>query len=597
MHRIKVLLQYMKGSRLRMIMSVIAVALSTYFMVQVPMLIRFSIDSVIGSEIPDTTNTLVSVIHDVFDLEFLRSNLWIIGIIIVLSTALRGLFLFLKGHYSASASERIALGLREKLYKHILDLSYEYHVQAETGDLVQRCTSDVDTIRRFLGTQFVEIGSVIFLLTITIGSMLKMHVGMTLGSTFILPLGAWMSVVFFRRINDVFKEVDEQEGKLTTLIQENLTGVRVVRAFGRQSHETSKFDKENDTYSDKIYDLIKEFARFWSTQDVIVLAQIAVMVVIGTYFTVAGQMTLGTFVAFTTMAGYLLWPVRTLGRILSEMSKSFVSIDRIEHILMVKSEYDHQGVRPDLNGDIVFHEVDFAYETSERPILKKINLTIKEGETLAILGPTGAGKSTLVHLLTRFYDVKTGTITMNGVDISGVDKHHVRKHVALVLQEPFLFAKSIEDNIRIAKGEANQDEVILAAQTAHIHDNIMGFDKGYDTMVGEKGVSLSGGQKQRVAIARKLITDAPVLVFDDSLSAVDTETDAAIRKRIEEKHNGLTTIIISHRIASIYEADHIIVLEDGVISQEGKHEDLVTQTGLYKRIWEIQDADVLKRIS
>ncbi|MCK8061397.1 MULTISPECIES: ABC transporter ATP-binding protein [unclassified Fusibacter] len=597
MKRIKTLYTYMAGQRLNLILSVISVAAATYFMIQIPFVIRFSIDSVIGIQNPDSSRSIVKLLLNLNELEYYKTNLWLLGILIISVTALRGFFLFTKGHYSATASEQIAKNLRERMYKHIQALPYEYHVKAETGDLIQRCTSDVDTIRRFIGSQFVEIGGVFFLIGMIIYSMLSMHVLMTLASIFILPFAGYFSIVFFKRINKIFTKVDEQEGKLSTMIQENLSGVRVVRAFGRQKHELERFNKENDDYSDKVYSLIKEFARFWSSQDLIVLTQTGIMIFVGTVLAVKGQITLGTFVAFATLAGYILWPVRTLGRILSEMSKSFVSVDRIEEVLNTATEYETVGEVLDLDGDIEFKDLSFHYESSDRDILTEINLKIKKGETLAILGPTGAGKSTLVHLLTRFYEPTKGSIQINGHDISGVDKHHLRHHVALILQEPFLFAKSLSENIKIAKLEASEHQIIEAAEVAQIHENIMEFDKGYETLVGEKGVSLSGGQKQRVAIARKLITDAPVLIFDDSLSAVDTETDAAIRARLNAHSSELTTIIISHRIATLSEADHIIVIEDGKITQEGNHESLLNQEGLYKTVWKIQDADALKKIS
>jgi ATP-binding cassette subfamily B protein len=597
MKRLKILYAYMKGQRLNLLLSVISVAASTYFMIQIPFIIKFAIDSVIGNEIPNASRGIIKLLLGVETVDYYKTNLWLLGILVVSVTALRGLFLFLKGHYSATASEQIAKSLRERMYQHIQALPYEYHVKAETGDLIQRCTSDVDTIRRFIGSQFVEIGGVFFLIGMIIYSMLGMHIAMTLASIFILPFAGYFSIIFFKRINKIFTEVDEQEGKLSTLIQENLSGVRVVRAFGRQKHELERFNLENDVYSDKVYVLIKEFAKYWSSQDLIVLTQTGIMIFVGTALATTGQITLGTFVAFATLAGYILWPVRTLGRILSEMSKSFVSVDRIEEVLNTATEYETVGEILDLDGDIELTELSFKYESSDREILNKINLRIKKGETLAILGPTGAGKSTLVHLLTRFYEPTLGSIKINGHDIAKVDKHHLRHHVALILQEPFLFAKSLSENIKIAKLEATQHQIIEAAEVAQIHGNIMEFEKGYETLVGEKGVSLSGGQKQRVAIARKLITDAPVLIFDDSLSAVDTETDAAIRQRLSTHSNDLTTIIISHRISTLSEADHIIVLEDGHITQEGNHETLVAQDGLYKNVWEIQDADALQKIS
>lgn len=597
MKRMIQLWQYIKGQRLTLLYSMIATALSTYFMIQIPFVLKFTFDSVIGTEVPDVSKTLTKLLLNIGDLGFYKSNLWMLGVVLIGFTLLRGLFSFVKGHFSAIGAETVANNLRERMFKHIQTLSYEYHVKVETGDLVQRCTSDVDTIKRFIGSQVVEIGGILFLLAMIITSMFNMNLQMTFASIFILPFAAGFSIYFFNRINVVFKDVDEQEGRLSTLIQENLSGVRVVRAFGRQAHEINRFNEQNEAYSDKILLLVKEFAKFWASQDLIILTQTGFMIFFGVYFTLTGTITLGTFVAFTLLTGYLLWPIRTMGRVLSEMSKSFVSIDRIEAVLSEPSEFFVDGLSPQLSGDIIFEDVHFRYSGSDREILKKIDLCIRQGETLAILGPTGAGKSTLIHLLARFYEPTQGTITIGENLIQTIDKYHLRKHIAVVLQEPFLFAKNISENIKIARNVATQEDVENVAKVAQIHENIMTFDRGYETMVGEKGVSLSGGQKQRVAIARKLITEAPVLVFDDSLSAVDTETDAAIRQRLRNHNNGLTTIIVSHRISTLSAADHIIVLEDGQITQEGTHDQLIEREGLYRKVYEIQDAGMIQRIS
>lgn len=597
MKNAKILFSFTRGHRLKLLMAIISVAISTYFMIQIPFIIKFTIDSIIGSETPDLSSDVIALLLRLKPLAFYKTQFIYVALAIIGYTLLRGLFQFLKAKFSADAGNKLARQLRERLYQHIQSLSYNYHVKVDTGDLLQRCTSDIDTIRRFVELQFVEMGTVIFLLTMVVGSMLRINVKLTLISTFTFPLVVILSIYFFKRINRVFKEVDEQEARVSTLIQENLSGVRVVRAFGRQKYELDRFDIENDKYSDQIYNLIKEYGRYWPTQDMIVFSQRCISIVAGIYLTINGTITLGTFIAFTTLLGYITWPLRTFGRILSELSKALVSSGRLQEVLVEPSEFNSSDIVADLNGDIVFKDVDFSYDASNRAILKSINLRIKQGETLAILGPTGAGKSTLVHLLTRFYEPSSGTITMGEKDIATIDKHHLRHHVALVLQEPFLFAKSIDDNIKISRTDATSDMVESAAVVADIHDNIIAFDKGYQTLVGEKGVSLSGGQKQRMAIARKVITNAPVLIFDDSLSAVDTETDAAIRARLRDKANNLTTIIISHRIATLSEADHIIVIEDGKITEEGVHEALLANKKLYYKVWKIQDAQAIQQIS
>jgi ATP-binding cassette subfamily B protein len=522
--------------------------------------------------------------------ETLFEKLWIPGLIVIGLTIVRGIFLYLRGKWSAEASETITKKLRDKLYGHLQELSYEYHVSAETGDLIQRCTSDVDMIRRFLSSQLVEIGRSVAMVTFIAIIMLQLDLELGLISLAIVPVIFLYSFFFFKRVQKKFKVLDEAEGSMSTTIQENLTGVRVVRAFGRQSYEIDKFAEKNQHMKDSVVDLINLFAQYWSTSDVICLSQTTLVLCVGVVWTVNGHISLGTLYAFTSYMGMLLWPVRQLGRILQDMSKAFVAIDRTQEILQTESEMVHSGENfSDIEGHIEFEDVTFAYDDG-RKILKNLSFEVKKGETLAILGPTGSGKSSLVHLMARLYDTTEGFIKIDGHDIKSFDKKHLREHIGLILQEPFLFAKSIKDNIKIAQVEADHDEVETAAVTAAIHDKILEFNDGYETLVGERGVSLSGGQKQRMAIARRVITNAPVVIFDDSLSAVDTETDALIRHRLKDKSGKLTTIIISHRVSTLSEADRIMVLEDGEITQLGTHDTLIKNEGLYKRIWTIQNA-------
>jgi len=420
--------------------------------------------------------------------------------------------------------------------------------------------------------------------------VLSLNVNLGLISLAVVPVIFLYSYFFFKRIQRTFKVVDEAEGAMSTTIQENLTGVRVVRAFGRQAYEIEKFEEKNAHMRDSVLRLLELFAQYWSSSDIICLSQSALVLCIGTIWTVQGKISLGTLFAFTSYVGMLLWPVRQLGRILTDMSKAFVAIDRTQEILRVPSEMNTSGDNFEtIEGTIEFDHVTFEYEQG-RKILDDVSFKVNKGETLAILGPTGAGKSTLVHLLARLYDVNEGSVKIDDVDVKDYDKKHLRENVGLILQEPFLFAKNIRDNIKIAKTEAEHHHVETAAKTAVIHDKIEEFNDGYETLVGERGVSLSGGQKQRMAIARRVITDAPIVIFDDSLSAVDTETDSAIRHRLKHTDKSLTTIIISHRVSTLSEADRIMILEDGKITDLDTHDKLIKKEGLYKRIWEIQNA-------
>jgi len=590
MKRFKIMFGYMKGNVLKYIGAVTAILLAVIASLIVPLVTRTAIDSIIGVDPFDTGNFIGRFFVKVGTRQELLEMLWLPGLLVVGLTVARGIFLYYKGKWSAEASETIAKNLRDRLYDHLQELSYEYHVSAETGDLIQRCTSDVDMIRRFLGMQMIEIGRAIFMITFVAIIMLTLNLKLGLVSLAVVPIIFFYSYFFFKRIQKTFKVVDEAEGAMSTTIQENLTGVRVVRAFGRQSYEIDKFEEKNAHMRDSVLRLLELFAQYWSSSDIICLSQTALVLCLGTIWTVQGQMTLGTLIAFMSYMGMLLWPVRQLGRILTDMSKAFVAIDRTQEILQVPSEMEESGEDfSPITGEIEFDHVSFEYEDG-RKILDDVSFNVKKGETLAILGPTGSGKSTLVHLIARLYDTTSGTVKIDGKDVKDFDKKHLREYVGLILQEPFLFAKNIRDNIKIAKTDAEHQHVEDAAKTAVIHDKILEFNDGYETLVGERGVSLSGGQKQRMAIARRVITDAPIVIFDDSLSAVDTETDAAIRHRLGKSDKNLTTIIISHRVSTLSEADRIMVIEDGEITQLDTHDQLIKQDGLYKRIWAIQNA-------
>jgi len=508
--------------------------------------------------------------------------------ILILLTLSRGIFLFFKGKWSAIASESIVRNIRDRLYDHLQYLPFEYHVKAKTGDLIQRCTSDLETIRRFLAIQFVEVGRALFMLAFALSFMLPMNVKMTLISLSLVPLIFAFAVLFFIKVKIAFKESDESEGRLSTVLQENLTGVRVVRAFARQKFEVDKFDEKNAEYRDKTYHLIRLLAWYWSVSDLFSLMQIGAVVILGTYWAAKGIISLGTLMAFSSYVGMLLWPIRQMGRVLTDMGKAQVSIERIQEILDEPIEdLDEGSTLEKINGEIEFKNVSFQYEEG-KPILKNISFKAEKGQTIAILGPTGSGKTTLVNLLPRLYDYQSGSITIDGVDIRSISKKTLRRNIGIVLQEPFLFSRTIKENIGLAKKKAKDDDVFLAAQIASIHNVIIDFEQGYKTAVGERGVTLSGGQKQRVAIARTIINGNPILIFDDSLSAVDTETDAAIRKKLRKRREKVTTFIISHRLSTLAEANMILVLDNGELVQKGTHLQLIEQEGLYKRIWAIQ---------
>lgn len=582
--------QVMKGNRMRYLGSIISMVISAVLSLLPPLVIAITVDSIIGDKPITASPAVVSIIEKLGGKSVLAQNLWICGLALVILNMLHSYFQYARGKLSAQASEAIAKNIRDDLFYHLQYWPYDEHVKTETGDLVQRCTSDVETVRRFLSMQLVEVGRALVLLTASLILMFSLNVKLTWVSMTAVPFIFLFAAIFFSKIREAFREADEAEGRLTTVLQENLTGIRVVRAFGRQAYEVEKFDEKNREYTNLWYRLSWILALYWSTSDLLVMAQMGAVLVVGVYWAAIGELSLGTLLAFMSYEGMLLWPVRQLGRILTDMGRTQVSLSRIKEIIDKPLEdMNEDGLTPPMDRDIEFKNVYFEYEKG-RPVLKDVSFKVKAGQTVAILGGTGSGKSSLVHLLQGLYDYQKGSITIGGVELRDINKKWLRRHVGIVLQEPFLFSKTIKENIALARKDATEEEIYKAAEIAALHDVIQEFEDGYDTVVGERGVTLSGGQKQRVAIARTIILNSSILIFDDSLSAVDTETDNAIRAALNEVSKDVTTFIISHRITTIAQADLILVMEDGRIVQSGTHEELLAQEGMYKRIWSIQSA-------
>lgn len=590
MKELGLLWKLMKGNRVKYTGAITAIAVSAYISIQIPLIVRFSVDNVIGKQRMEVSK-FIRIVFSIFERNDISNiNLWICGAAIIALTALNGLFQFLKGKWSSEASEAVARKTRDRLYDHLQKMSYDYHVKAETGDLLQRCSSDVETIRRFLAMQFVEMGRGIFMLVSVSAIMFTLNVKLAMISMTAVPFLFVFAFVFFTKVQKVFLMCDESEGRLSTTIQENLTGMRVVRAFGKERYEIDRFDERNAEYRDLVYKLIKLLAYYWSISDALCLIQIASILVIGAYLSATGVISIGTLLVFMTYEGMLLWPVRQMGRILTDMGKSFVAAKRIFEILDAPTEImEETSEKHGIKGSIEFDNVSFQYEEG-KPVLKNISFKVKSGQTVAILGPTGSGKTSMVNLLPRLYDYTDGSIKIDGIELKTIDKKWIRENVGIALQEPFLFSKTIKENILLSKDDAKDGEVYAAAEIASVHDTILEFEQGYETAVGEKGVTLSGGQKQRVTIARTILNNYPILIFDDSLSAVDTETDAAIRKALKERSREVTTFIISHRITTLAEADIILVLDKGRLIQKGTHEELLAHDGLYKKIWTIQNS-------
>ncbi|UTC67102.1 MULTISPECIES: ABC transporter ATP-binding protein [unclassified Treponema] len=591
MQNLKRLLSYAKGQSRLYVLALIFTLFSQVIVAMQPQLIRITIDSVIGgAPLPaGLISGLVALFKDYLNG---TSGLFVMASLVVGFSLIRGLFTFGRINTASVATERSIKTLRNRLYNHIQLLPYSYHAKAETGDLIQRCTSDVETIRLALYSQIMDTISAVFLIIYTIYLMAQLNTKLMLISFFIMPLTFFSSAIFFKRIQRQFKKATEYEAAMTTAIQENLTGIRVVKAFTRHQYEIEKFIKRSERYRNQNLKINNSFAAFWAFSDFLSIAQVFGIIIYGSMLAYRNEITAGDLVAFISYTGMLIWPVRRLGRIISNIGKSFVSANRIETILNEKAEEIFPtGEKPEIKGNIVFDSVSFSYpETQNQKILDNVSFNIKSGQTLAILGPTGSGKSSLVHLLARLYEYDSGSIKMDGRELNTIDKGWIRSQVGLILQEPFLYGRTIMENLKLAVPDISDSSARHYSQVASLDEEINRFEKGYETLVGERGVSLSGGQKQRLAIARTLIKDSPVLIFDDSLSAVDTQTDISIRSALKEEKGNKTMIIISHRISTICDADNIIVLEDGKISQEGTHEQLIAQEGLYKRIYDIQSS-------
>lgn len=586
----KTIFSYVHGFKKYLIISAIATVLRVFTNFVTPQVIRFTVDSVIGDEPINFISPVMKIINMAGGREGIRENIWLSAAAVLVLALITCICDYIGRITVAKGSEGTIKKVRNSLYEHIQKLPYSFHVKNQTGDLIQRSTSDVEVLRNFIATQLAEMFRTITLIIVSLILMFAMNFKLSLIVLIFIPIIITYSTIFFGILSRKFLVADEAEGQLFSAAQENLTGVRVVRAFGREKYEIDKFRGKNGIFSDLWVKLGYQLGYYWGIGDLVTGTLIMTIIGAGIIQATKGAITLGEFLVFVSYTSMLAWPVRSFGRILGEVSKTRVSVDRICEILNEPEEYDNpQNIEPAMNKDIEFNNVTFRYEGSA-PVVENISFKVSAGTTFAILGGTGSGKTTLMHLLNRLYDLPEdgGSITIGGVDIRNIKREYLRKNIGMVLQEPFLFSRTIKENIGIVRTDADIGEIRKISSIAHVDESINNFSKGYDTMVGERGVTLSGGQKQRVAIARMLMQNTPVMVFDDSLSAVDSETDAKIRAALKSSRNNTTTILISHRITTLMQADVILVLDNGKISDMGTHDELISREGIYKSIYDVQ---------
>ncbi|MDT8389211.1 MAG: ABC transporter ATP-binding protein [Lentisphaeria bacterium] len=593
-HLFRVLKQTVKGSRgyyLAASLSVLGVSAFSYL---IPLVFRFAIDTVIDQRAFSLPFKLKTIPADGPWALWLRDHLWGCGVIMLILAAGQGLFDYCRAWFSATASESFARRLRKRLFNHVNHLPFQTLTQLETGDLIQRCTSDVDTTRQFFESQLIEITRILVMISLAIPVMLFLDPFMTFFATILLPLVIAGSILYFGKVRRSHKKVAESEARLSTVLQEDLTGMRLVKAFSREDFETRRFQSANEDFRDTSLAMMRMVSVYWGGSAFLCMGQICLVLAVGAYRASEGLLSVGTLTVFISYVYMLVWPIRMLGHVLSDAGRAHVSLSRIVEVLEKPVEpSEPDTVRPDIKGAVEFRAVSFAYEKN-CPALKDITFSVPAGATVGILGKTGSGKSTLVHLLPRLLEYSGGSILIDGHELRNIAREHIRSAIGTVLQEPFLYSRSIRENIMLADHAEDDEEsaehrLLEAARLADIHRTVQeNFQEGYETVIGERGVTLSGGQRQRVAIARALLGTPPILILDDSLSAVDAETDRRIQTALKNRHGQSTTFVISHRISTLSQADLVLVLENGHLTHAAPPDELAAQSGLYQRINDIQ---------
>ncbi len=586
MHGIKKIFSWSKKYIPLFILIIVLCAVLQFLWSYIPLFVQYAI-AILGGEEP-------KVHLPGFLINWYKTGNEVLSIILMVSLSMvllqvfRCILRFITNYFQGALAQYVGYDLRCKMYTHISELSFSYHNKSDVGDLIQRTTSDIDQVSNFISQQIPNFLNIF--VTVFVGALQVALISpkLMLVSIITVPITGIASVVYFRYCNKKFDEIEKVESKMTTIIQENVNSARVVRAFANEKYEFEHMDKANIEYTKKNISFNRSIALFWGSTDILVFVQYIVTLFVGIMLAKEESLASSDIIAAILLLDMLIWPMRGLGRTIAAFGKASVAAKRIDEILLLPSEFEVNGTKkPNIDGNIEFKNVSFKFDDDDKHLLDNISFKINKGETIAFVGKTGSGKSTICNLLVRFLESSQGEILLGGTDIKEIDKKYLRENVKYVLQNPFLYSKTIYENIAISNKTISDKKVYKAAEIASIHSDILKFKEGYSTLVGEKGTTLSGGQKQRLAIARMLVSDSPVIIFDDSLSALDTKTDKLIRTALKSKDNNQTMIIVTHRITTAKDCDRIFVLDKGKVAQMGTHDELLKVDGLYKELYGI----------
>mgnify|MGYP000639567173 FL=1 len=562
----------------QLLIGILITILSKFLTLKIPQIIGDSLNVVEDYQNGEITN-LEEVKHQLF-----------INILLIVGVALcSGFFTFLMRQTIIVTSRLIEFDLKNEIYQQYQRLSLNFYKKNRTGDLMNRISEDVSKVRMYVGPAIMYSINMIVLFAVGFTQMISIDIKLTMYTLIPFPLLSISIFILSKVIHKRSTIVQEYLSKLTTFNQEFFSGINVVKSYGIETSVIKDFDKIANESKEKNIHLQKANALFFPLMILLIgISNLFVIYIGGTQY-INGEIQFGTIIEFMLYVNILTWPVAVVGWVTSMVQQAEASQARINEFLKEIPEIQNTNTfSSELNGNVTFKNVTFTYDDTNITALKNISFTVKSGETLAILGKTGSGKSTIIELISRLYDTKIGSVLLDEIPIKEVNLNAVRSQIGFVPQDPFLFSESIEENIKFGKESATKEEIISAAKNADVHDNIINFPNGYKTILGERGVTLSGGQKQRISIARAIIKEPKILIFDDCLSAVDTETEEKILSNLEIISKNITTFIVSHRVSSAKKADKIIVLNDGEIIQKGTHNDLIHIEGYYKNLYEQQ---------